>query len=153
MIRHEPPGYECPFCVLVAGGETEWDSPRDVVLRTEHATAKVASGWLPNNPGHVLVVPNAHHENIYELPSAYGHAVHDVIQRVAVAMRNSYGCAGISTRQHNEPAGDQEVWHYHVHVYPRYPDDDLYHTEPATTPVPGPQRWVYADKLRAVLDS
>ncbi|MER5390020.1 RtcB family protein [Saccharopolyspora sp. NPDC002686] len=33
-------------------------------------------------------------------------------------------------RQHNEPAGDQDVWHHHVHVFPRYPGDDLYGSEP-----------------------
>jgi histidine triad (HIT) family protein len=151
MFNHEPAGYACPFCRLLAGAETVVNGDRDVILRTELATALVAPRWWPNNLGHVLVIPNAHHENLYDLPARYGHAVHDAIQQVAIAMRTAYDCAGISTRQHNEPAGDQEVWHYHTHVFPRYPDDDLYHSTIGTEFEPGPLRQSYADKLRAHL--
>jgi histidine triad (HIT) family protein len=41
-------------------------------------------------------------------------------------MKAAYGCDGTSTRQHNEPAGHQEVWHYHLHVFPRFMGDGLY---------------------------
>lgn len=44
----------------------------------------------------------------------------------ALALKAALSCDGISTRQQNEPAGDQDVWHYHVHVFPRYADDGLY---------------------------
>jgi hypothetical protein len=40
-------------------------------------------------------------------------------------MRDAFGCEGISTRQHNGPAGNQDVWHFHLHVFPRYPNDGL----------------------------
>lgn len=89
-------------------------------------TAFIACDWWPKNPGHVLVVPNRHYENIYDLPIEEGGRIHQVVQEVALAMKRAYGCDGISTRQHNEPAGNQDVWHYHVHVFPRYGDDDLY---------------------------
>jgi histidine triad (HIT) family protein len=41
-------------------------------------------------------------------------------------MQNAFGCEGISTRQHNGPVGNQDVWHYHLHVFPRYSNDGLY---------------------------
>jgi histidine triad (HIT) family protein len=41
-------------------------------------------------------------------------------------MKRAWGPEGISTRQHNEPAGNQHVWHYHLHVFPRWNDDMLY---------------------------
>jgi diadenosine tetraphosphate (Ap4A) HIT family hydrolase len=41
-------------------------------------------------------------------------------------MKDAYRCDGVSTRQHNEPAGDQDVWHLHVHVLPRHQGDQLY---------------------------
>lgn len=41
-------------------------------------------------------------------------------------MKQAFGCDGVSTRQHNEPAGDQDVWHFHLHVFPRWTGDDLY---------------------------
>ncbi|MDN3240096.1 HIT family protein [Glycomyces tritici] len=67
--------------------------------------------------------------------------------------RETYGCDGVSTRQHNEPAGNQDVWHLHVHVFPRYEGDRLY----ATKALPGwaapEERQVYAERLRASFTS
>jgi len=154
VFNHEPAGYVCPMCRLVAGGEDEHrvNTQRDVVKRDPLATAYIPPKWWPNNHGHVLVVPNAHHESLYDLPSDDGHAVHDLVREVAIAIRETYGCAGTSVRQHNEPAGNQEVWHYHVHVYPRYDGDDLYRSRPYPEYVPAERRWPYADRLRAHLN-
>ncbi len=90
-------------------------------------------------------------ENIYTLSPADGNAVWDLVQRVAVGIRTSYGCEGTSIRQHNEPAGDQDVWHLHVHVFPRYEEDSLYlrHTEAEW--VSPDAREAYALKLRRSL--
>jgi len=151
MFNHKPADYRCPFCFLLAGGDTEFDDQRDIVLRTERATALVAAGWRPGNEAHVLVIPNAHHENLYDLPAEYGHAVHDAVREVAIAMRATYGCGGISTRQHNEPAGSQHVWHLHVHVFPRYDGDDFYRATPEYRVASIEQRLPYAEKLRRYL--
>jgi histidine triad (HIT) family protein len=153
VYNHEPAGYRCPFCVLLGGGETEANTQRDIVRRGDLATALISPRWWPNNHGHVLVVPNAHYEHLYDLPDGYGHAVHDLVRQIAVALRSSYGCQGISTRQHNEPAGNQDAWHYHVHVFPRYPDDNLYGSEPYPEFVSAERRRPYADKLRGYLGS
>jgi histidine triad (HIT) family protein len=146
--RHEPAGYVCPFCRLVAGGGDGLRVPADVVRRTARATAFIAARWWPNNHGHVLVVPNAHVENLYLLPAEYGHAVHDLVQEIAIAVRHTYGCEGTSTRQHNEPAGYQDVWHYHVHVFPRYAGDNLYQSSPRPEFVDPELRQPYAKRLR-----
>jgi histidine triad (HIT) family protein len=153
MFNHEPDDYLCPFCRLVAGGEDEPRTQRDIVRRDELATAFISPRWWPNNHGHVLVVPNAHHENLYDLPARYGHAVHDLVRDVAIAIRHTYGSDGTSVRQHNEPAGNQDVWHYHMHVFPRYAGDDLYATRPYPDFASAEQRRPYADKLREFLKS
>lgn len=153
MFNHEPDDYACPFCRLVAGFEDERATQRDVVRCNELATAFVAPRWWPKNHGHVLVVPNAHHENLYDLPSRYGHAIHDLAREVAIAIRQTYGCDGTSVRQHNEPAGNQTVFHFHVHVYPRYAGDDLYFSRPYPEFVSAEQRLPYADKLRTHFES
>jgi histidine triad (HIT) family protein len=44
-------------------------------------------------------------------------------------LRRAYACDGTSLRQHNEPAGNQDVWHHHVHVFPRFTGDELYRTD------------------------
>ncbi|WP_412544194.1 HIT domain-containing protein [Longispora sp. K20-0274] len=151
-VTHEPPGYDCPFCRLAAGGGDALSGPADIVRRTAGALALISPRMWPNNRGHVLVVPTAHHENLYDLPATAGHAVHDLVREVAVAIRHSYGCAGVSTRQHNEPAGYQDVWHYHVHVFPRYPDDLLYGTPPLPDFATAEERRPYAERLRAHFD-
>ena len=57
-----------------------------------------------------------------------------------------YDCDGVSTRQHNEPAGNQGVWQYHQHVFPRNKGDKLYFLEQAEMPIE--KRARYALKLR-----
>ncbi|WP_426247355.1 HIT family protein [Nocardioides sp. LHG3406-4] len=130
----------------------EHNQPGDVVGVTELAFARISPKWWPANPGAALVIPRAHHENVYDLPSAAGHAVWDLVQEVAVAMRTAYSCDGISIRQHNEPAGDQDVWHLHVHVFPRHHGDGLYERHRHSRWVDGPERAPYADALAAELE-
>lgn len=120
---HEPDGYDCPFC-RIAGGTF----PGRVVYRDGTVMVLVNIKWWPNNSGSALVVPVEHHENLYELPPSLGTPLQQAIRDTALAMKSAFGCDGVSTRQHNEPAGNQDVWHYHVHVFPRYTGDDLYGT-------------------------
>ena len=151
MHSHEPPGYDCPFCRLQSGIHGEHNRAQDVVAVTEHAFALISPKWWPDNPGAVLVVPRAHHENLYDIPTHVGHAVWDLSRLVAVAMREAYDCEGVSTRQHNEPAGDQDVWHLHVHVFPRHPGDRLYERHGDARWVTPEQRAPYAERLAAAL--
>ena len=149
-FSHQPEGYRCPFCRVAAGDDLpdDYTKQADVVYRDGAATAFVSSAWWPGNPGHVLVVPNDHYENVYEIPDAALAAVQVVGKRIALALKATYGCDGTSFRQHNEPGADQEIWHYHLHVFPRYRGDDLYirsRERRNTTPA---EREPYAQKLR-----
>lgn len=148
---HEPPAYDCPFCRLQQGTVDEHSVPSDVVAVTDRAFARISPKWWPENPGAVLVIPRSHVENIYSLAAADGHAVWDLTQRVAVAMRTVYDCDGTSIRQHNEPAGDQDVWHLHVHVFPRYEHDRLYQRHTESRWVDAATREPYALQLRRAL--
>jgi histidine triad (HIT) family protein len=62
-------------------------------------------------------------------------------------MKRIYDCDGVSTRQHNEPAGYQDAWHYHVHVFPRYEGDYLYNTRHLPLPATAEERAPYARRL------
>ena len=128
MYNHAPEGYVCPFCLIIQGVENEYvySVQNDIIYRDETVTAFISSHQWPNNHGNVLIVPNAHFENIYDLPVRYAGDLHRVARMVAIAMKALYLCDGVSTRQHNEPAGNQDVWHYHLHVTPRYKADRLY---------------------------
>jgi histidine triad (HIT) family protein len=149
---HEPAGYDCPFCRLQRGVHNDHNQPDDVVAVTELAYARISPKWWSANPGAALVIPRGHHENLYDIPAAAGHAVWDLTQQVAVAMRAAYDCVGISTRQHNEPAGNQDVWHLHVHVFPRHADDRLYEQHRTTRWATADERAPYAERLAAALD-
>lgn len=153
MNIHAPEGYDCPFCRVASGdfGGSVLTHETDIVAHNGDVTAFVASHWWTNNPGHVLVIPNAHYENTYDLPSDAGAAIHATARDVALAMKRAYGCDGVSTRQHNESVGNQEIWHYHLHVFPRYHGDELYTSvRRATT---AGERAPYAARLRSCFDS
>ena len=147
MYNHAPEGYDCPFCRLVCGFDTDRSSQQDVVYRDDDVTAFLSAGWWPNSPGNILVVPNERYENTYDLPPELATPIQRVAREVAIAFKETYGAQGVSTRNHNEPAGMQDVWHYHLHVFPRYEGDALYlHRRGSSTPE---ERLPYATKLRA----
>jgi histidine triad (HIT) family protein len=148
MYNHEPPGYDCPICQIVRGEDNagEWTKQADVVFRGPQTTAFVNARWWGRNEGNVVVVPNRHVENIFDLPTELAGPIHETARDVALAFMETYSCEGVSTRQHNAPAGNQDAWHYHLHVFPRYAGDNLYDSSRRmSTP---DERRPYADRLR-----
>ncbi len=148
---HAPEEYTCPFCLVVEGVENEHVSTMqdDVVFRDETVTAFISSAWWPRNRGHVLVIPNEHIENIYTMPTHLLARIQEVAREISIGFKDLYDCDGVSSRQHNEPAGNQDVWHYHLHVFPRWKGDQLYlERRRSTTPE---ERKPYSEKLRAWL--
>ncbi len=131
MYNHAPEGYICPFCLVVNGTENEhvYTKQCDIMYKDEYITAFISAGRYTNNKGHVIIIPNTHYENIYDLPNELSDKIHHFEKEVALAFKQVYKCDGVSSRQHNEPCGNQDVWHYHLHVFPRYKDDNLYFSE------------------------
>ena len=155
MHHHAPADYTCPVCLGIQHAITD-DTlirPSDIVLQTETVTVFINSFFMDTNPGHAIVVPNEHYENLYDLPPDVHHALGDAVQRVAAAMRQAYRCDGITTRQNNEPAADQHAFHYHHHVIPRYTADRFNNVNQAKNKrqVDSAEREAYAKKLRAAL--
>ena len=149
MYNHAPLDYVCPFCLLVQGK----DSPEtqlkqtDIIIQTVDVTAFMATRKYPNNQGHVLIISNEHFENIYGLPLEISAKVHALSRDAALAMKSEYQCDGIMLRQSNEPAGDQNIWHYHLQVIPRYQNDDFHNAQRG--PFDADERAEYAKKLRS----
>jgi histidine triad (HIT) family protein len=123
---HQPPDYDCPFCRYTRGDYNEFVAVSHVVETTSQTLSFVSPKWGVNNEGHVIVIPVQHVENLYELPDSLAAPLLGAVRRAALALKAAYGCAGTSIRQHNEPAGNQDVWHLHVHVFPRHEGDGLY---------------------------
>jgi histidine triad (HIT) family protein len=112
---------------------------------------RIAPKWWPGNQGSVLVITREHVENLYALSPEDNHAVWDLVRKLAIAVRSTYACEGTSVRQHNEPAGDQDLWHLHVHVFPRHQGDNLYRRHGDARWVDAAERAEYATRLRRVL--
>ncbi len=130
MHNHAAHNYVCPFCLLTQGISNEHVESvyTDIVCQSDLVTAVVSSHQWPRNPGNILIIPTQHFENIYDFPPRLAADIQEAAQIIAIAMKEVYGCDGVSTRQHNEPAGSQDVWHYHLHVTPRFDGDRFYET-------------------------
>jgi histidine triad (HIT) family protein len=144
-------GDACPFCLLLDGVETEHNRLDDVVWRDERTTAFVSPRWWPAAEGHVLVIPNEHVESLDEIDDDLLGSVYATVKRIAAALPAAYGCQGSSTRQHNGAGAGQDVWHLHVHVFPRSAGDDLYARDAEYRWAAPAERAPYAARLRAVL--
>jgi len=153
MYNHEPTDYECAYCSLLAGTETQFNAKSDIFLETDKAIAFISPKWWVNNPGNAIIIPREHVENIYDISDDLLVEVNLVAKKAALAMRRSYGCDGISFRQHNEPAGGQHIWHFHLHLYPRWENDGLYENDAKWRYVSVAERLPYAKKLKDILGS
>jgi histidine triad (HIT) family protein len=153
MFSHAPTDYKCWLCLIAQGSREPSTQPEDVIWRTEYITAFIGSHWWPNNPGHVIIIPSTHYEALYDIPPEVGAAIFEASRQVAIALKRVYGCDGTSTRQHNEPAGYQEIYHYHLHVFPRYHNDYLYDLTFQRRESDPAERISYAQKLRTYFDA
>ncbi len=110
---------DCIFCAIAAGS-----APATVIDSDEHTVA-----FLDINPGtrgHALVIPRRHSESLYEVPGEDMQHVMTTAKRLALRMRDKLGADGINLVNSCQAAAWQTVWHFHVHVVPRYVDDPLH---------------------------
>jgi histidine triad (HIT) family protein len=119
MRSHQPPDYRCPFCNIAAGGEDR----RTLVWEDDLCIGAVALHQKPANLGSLLLFPKEHSENLFDLPDRLGAHMFTVTKKLALQLKKALDCHGITVRQNNEPAGGQEVWHYHAHIIPRFESD------------------------------
>jgi histidine triad (HIT) family protein len=109
---------DCIFCKIVAG-----ELPSEVVQEDEHTVA-----FMDINPwtrGHALVIPRNHSPNLYEVGEDDLRRTSSAAKRLALRMRQRLECDGVNLLNASEPAAWQTVFHFHVHVIPRYRDDPL----------------------------
>jgi histidine triad (HIT) family protein len=128
---------DCIFCGIVAG-----DVPGQIVDSDERTVA-----FMDINPatrGHALVVPRAHSANLLEIPDGDLEATVLAARRLARRINETLEPAGINVLNACGAAAWQTVFHFHLHVIPRYEDD------PLKLPwIPGPGD---ADEIAAVAE-
>ena len=108
---------DCIFCEILSD-----DLPSSIVYRDDICTAFV--DIQPVNAGHVLVVPNRHAPFLADLDEDTGARMFRIAHRVALALRNSgVECEGVNLFLADGEAAMQDVFHVHLHVFPRYVGD------------------------------
>ncbi len=108
----------CIFCDLIAGAA-------EVSVCYEDAVAVGFMDIQPVNTGHVLVVPREHFESLQDLPHEVGTHLFEVAMRLSEVIREVTGAPGKNMVVNSGAAAGQDVFHYHVHVIPRYHGDPL----------------------------
>lgn len=104
---------DCIFCKLANG-----DIPTNSIYEDENF--KVIMDAAPATKGHALVLPKEHFDNIYDMDSEIlGKAV-QVGQKVIKHATKILGCQGYNMLQNNGTAAGQTVFHFHLHLIPRY---------------------------------
>jgi histidine triad (HIT) family protein len=109
---------ECLFCGIVAG-----DVPGQIVDSDEHTVAFMDIN--PATPGHALVVPREHSADLMEVSDADLERTMVAARRLARKMESALEPAGYNILNACRPAAWQTVFHFHLHVIPRYEDDPL----------------------------
>lgn len=106
----------CIFCKIANG---------EIPSRTieENDMFKVVLDVGPATKGHALILPKDHYTNLYDLPEDVTAEVYKMAKKIAIRMKEKLGCDGVNIVQNNEEAAGQTVFHFHMHVIPRYKDD------------------------------
>ena len=76
-------------------------------------------------PGHTLVVPKKEYKNIYELDEKIANHLFGVVVKLAKAINTSLKPKGLNILNNNEAVAGQTVFHYHIHLIPRYDAEDV----------------------------
>jgi histidine triad (HIT) family protein len=136
---------ECVFCEIMAGR-----APGHIVYQDDLTVVFIDP--RQHNPGHVLVVPRTHVNDIRHLDPQSGAGMMNTLIKVARAVDRAFPNEGLSLWHSVGPAAFQEVPHMHVHVHPRRLGDGLLRVYPGAPADADPNaRASCAGRLRQVL--
>jgi len=108
----------CIFCRIVRG-----ETPAEVVYEDEVAMAFMDIN--PATPGHLLLIPKKHYRNVFDLDEEVAAHLMKVAVRLAPVVKKAMGAEGINIVNANERAAFQSVFHFHLHLVPRWFNDGL----------------------------
>lgn len=108
---------DCIFCKLANGV-----IPTNSIYEDNDFNVILDMG--PATKGHALILPKEHAENLYELPDETAAKAMVLAKKLAIRMKEKLSCAGLNLVQNNGEAAGQTVMHFHLHLIPRYEDDN-----------------------------
>lgn len=106
----------CIFCKIANG-----DIPSKSIYEDEQF--KVILDLGPATKGHALILPKEHHRNIYDLPDENAQGAMLLAKKMAIKMTDKLKCDGFNLVQNNGEDAGQTVFHFHLHLIPRYKND------------------------------
>ena len=107
----------CIFCKIGSG-----DIPSYKLYEDEDF--KVFLDLSPTSYGHALIIPKEHYKNLFELDDTIASKALVLAKKVGSAMMNTLHCDGLNVLQNNGEAAGQTMFHIHIHLIPRFKDDD-----------------------------
>lgn len=104
---------DCIFCKIIAGEIPSYTIYEDDDFR-------VFLDVNPASKGHALIVPKVHYANLYDIDEEVVAKAMKLAKKLAIRMTDVLGCDGFNILQNNNEAAGQTVFHFHIHLIPRY---------------------------------
>lgn len=104
---------DCIFCKIIAG-----EIPSYTIY--EDGEFKVFLDINPASKGHALIVPKVHYADLYDIDEEVAARAMKLAKKLATRMTKVLGCDGFNLLQNNNEAAGQTVFHFHLHLIPRY---------------------------------
>ncbi len=108
----------CIFCKIIKG-----EIPSVKVWEDEKHLAILDIN--PNTEGHTLVIPKEHYETIFDMPKELLKETIEVAQKTARLLQKKLNADGINLLNSNNKVAQQDIFHYHIHVIPRYSNEEF----------------------------
>lgn len=108
---------DCLFCKIING-----EIPSAKVFENEHVYAFLDISQVTK--GHTLIVPKVHKENLFELTPEIARNLFEVVPQIANALKAEYEPVGLNALNNNGELAGQSVFHFHLHLIPRYGKGD-----------------------------
>lgn len=108
----------CIFCKIAAG-----EIPSYTIY--EDQDFKAFLDIAPASKGHTILIPKQHATNLFELPDEIANKMLIVAKKIAVALKEELKYDGLNLLQNNGEVAGQSVFHFHMHLIPRYKDDNV----------------------------
>lgn len=108
----------CVFCKIAAG-----EIPSATLYEDEDF--RVILDIEPASKGHALILPKNHYTDLYELPDELAAKVFVLARKMVTALRDVLECDGYNVVQNNGEVAGQTVFHFHMHLIPRYKGDTV----------------------------
>lgn len=106
----------CVFCKIAEGTIPSYTLYEDDTFR-------VFLDLSPTSFGHALIIPKEHYKNLFELDDEAASKCMVLAKKIGTAMMNAFHCDGLNILQNNGETAGQTMFHFHIHLIPRYKDD------------------------------